>query len=203
MTQTRKNTPSPSPAEAALRRLLKSSPQDLWLETQRRSKGTQHDSLIHWMICQTECDFAVAVHAFYRSNPGQHLDLPRPLPTKPGPSDIFAQVLINWDLGYYRDHMLAVESRDVDPRQLVRINQKVMARPRASLPFLIPARFLDPKGGTPVQLPPHLSPDDAKHLWPLYAELGLRVPHAPPGMARKLAALKSLADRIRVPARAG
>ncbi|MEM9786588.1 MAG: hypothetical protein AAF801_08805 [Pseudomonadota bacterium] len=202
MTQKRTKPAPPSRADAALRRLLKSSPQDLWLDTIRRANGVEHDPLVHWMVCQTQCDFAVAVHAFYRSNPGQHLDLPRPLPTKPGPSDIFAQVLVNWDTGFYRNHNLAVERQDVDPRQLVRINQKVMARARGSLPFNIPRRFLDPKGGTPAQLPLHLSPDDASHLWPLYAELGLRVPQSPPGIPRKLAQIKTLLHKVRLPSRA-
>ncbi len=191
----------PSRAEVDLRRILKASPQDLWLETIRRTKGAEHDGLVHWMISQTGCDFAVAVHAFYRSDPGQHLDLPRPLPARPGPSDIFAQLLINWDLGYFRTHVLAVEREDVDPRQLVRINQKVMARARGSLPFNIPRRFLNPEGGLPLDLPPQLSPDEARHLWPLYAELGLRVQPAAPGIPRTVAKAKTLLHKIRIPSR--
>lgn len=203
MKQKTKNTLSPGSAEAALRRTLKSSPQELWLDTIRRTKGVAHDSLVHWMICQTQCDFAVAVHAFYRSDPGHHLDLPRPFPAKPGPSDIFAQLLINWDMGYFRTHNLAVEAQDVDARQLVRINQKVMARPRGSLPFSIPRRFLDPKGGKPMQMPAHLSPDDARNLWPIYAELGLRVPDAAPGLRRKIASAKRMMPKFRLPSRTG
>lgn len=177
----------PSVSETALRHILGPAPQDLWLDTIRRAKGPEHDGLIFWMLNQTQCDFAVAVHAFYRSDPSQHLDLPRPLPARPGPADIFAQVLLNWDTGYYRTHKLAVQNQDVDPRQLVRINQKVMARRRGSLPFSIPPRFLQPQGGEPAQVPAHLSPDDARHLWPLYADLGLRVPAAAPGLPRQVA----------------
>lgn len=196
-----KTTPTPSPSEAALRKVLKSAPQDLWLDTIRRTNGPAHDTLIFWMINQTQCDFAVAVHAFYRSDPGKFLDLPRPLPAKPEPADIFAQLLINWDTGYYRTHNLAVENQDADPRQLVRINQKVMARPRASLPFSIPKRFLDPKGGMTFTLPPDLSPDYAKHLWPLYAALGLQVPPAAPGLRRKIARAAELLQVIKLPRR--
>lgn len=195
------NQSDPITAQAALHRVLKSAPQDLWLETIRRTKGAMHDELVHWMINQTQCDFAVAVHAFYRSNPGKFLDQPRPLPAKPGPSDIFAQLLINWDTGFYRTHHLAVEKQDADPGQLVRIGQKVMARPRASLPFCVPKRFLDPKGGVPIALPPNLSPDHAKHLWPIYAELGLRVPPTAPGIRRKTAAAKAMLRKIRLPKR--
>lgn len=196
-----KPRPNISSPEAALCRILKSSPQDLWLDTIRRTKGVEHDGLIFWMINQTQCDFAVAVHAFYRANPGQFLDQPRPLPVKPGPSDIFAQLLINWDIGYYRTHNLAVEKQDVDPRHLVRIGQKVMARPRASLPFSIPKRFLDPKGGDPYVLASSISPDDAKHLWPLYAALDLRVPFAAPGLPRKIARIKEFLPAIKLPRR--
>lgn len=187
MTQNQR-TPLPNQsAEAALRRVLKDAPQDLWLDTIRRTKGRMHDRLIHWMICQTQCDFAIAVHAFYKADPAHHLDLPRPLPAKPGPSDIFAQLLVNWDMGYYRTHNLAVEARDVETRQLVRINQKVMARPRGSLPFRIPARFLDPQGGQRMRLSADQSPDNARHLWPLYAALDLAVPDTAPGVSRKVA----------------
>ncbi|WP_341368057.1 hypothetical protein [Yoonia sp. BS5-3] len=182
---------APTKAETALQRVLKSAPQELWLDTIRRCKGPQHDGLISWMINQPQCDFAVAVHAFYRSDPGHYLDLPRPLPTAPEPSDIFAQLLINWDAGYYRDHQLAVDKRDIDPRQLVRINQKIAARPPGSLPFSVPKRFLDPVGGAARLLPPSLSPDNARHLWPIYAQLGLQVPPSAPGIRRTLAALSA------------
>jgi hypothetical protein len=192
MTQAPSSIENPTASEAALHRVLKSAPQDLWLDTIRRTKGAEHDGLIFWMLNQPQCDFAIAVHAFYRSDPGMHLDIPRPLPARPGPSDLFAQVLLNWDTGYYRTHDLAIEKQDVDPRLLVRIGQKVMARPRGSLPFNIPPRFLQPQGGRPAQVPPHLSPDDAKHLWPLYANLGLRVPPAAPGLKRKIAKVRDL-----------
>ena len=199
MTQTHKTNPAPSAAEAAVRRVLKSAPQELWLDTIRRTQGAAHDGLVFWMINQTQCDFAVAVHAFYRSDPGQYLDLLRPLPAQPGPDDIFAQVLMNWDTGYYRTHDLAVSNQDVEPRQLVRLNQKVMARPQASLPYSIPKRFLDPKGGMSFTLAPALSPDDAKHLWPLYAKLGLQVPPAAPGIRRKLAVAKDWLNIVKLP----
>jgi hypothetical protein len=109
--------------------------------------------------------------------------------------------LVNWDTGYYRTHTLAVEKQDVERRQLIQINQKVIARPRGSLPFSIPQQFLDPKGGEPVQMSPHLSPDEAKHLWPLYAKLGLRVPTSAPGVRRKLAKAKALLQKVPLPNR--
>ena len=201
MKQTSKQNQNSDASEAGLRRVLKSAPQELWLDTIRRTKGPQHDSLVFWMIKQMQCDFAIAVHAFYRSDPNQYLDLPRPLPAKPGPSDIFAQLLVNWDTGYYRSHTLVVQKQDVDTRQLVQINQKVMARPRGSLPFSIPRQFLDPKGGEFVQLPPHLSPDEAKHLWPLYAKLGLHVPTSAPGLRRKFANTKAMFQKVQLPSR--
>jgi len=202
MSQIRTKPLFPNHTEETLRNILKSSPQELWLETIRRTRGPEHDTLVHWMISQTQCDFAVAVHAFFRSDPGQYLDMPRPLPTRPGPSDIFAQLLLNWDTGYYRLDQLAVERQDVDPHLLVRINQKVMARARGSLPFNIPRRFLDPEGGSPSQLAAHLSPDESVHLWPIYSELGLRVHKAPPGLARKLAHVRDFFFRFGVPSRA-
>lgn len=191
------NSPKPSENEIRLRRILKSSPQDLWLETLRRAQGTKHDGLIYWMLNQTECDFAVAVNAFYRSNPAQFLDMPRPLLQRPGPSDIFALVLLNWDTGSYRTHQLEVATIDVDSRLIARVRQKAMAHPHGSLPFRIPQRFLEPTGGTPVKLPRHLMPDEAQHLWPLFRDLGLAVDAIPPGIGRKIMRARSLFRRIR------
>ncbi|WP_296426894.1 hypothetical protein [Yoonia sp.] len=183
-------------AQTALQRALKTAPQDLWLDTIRRTTPGRHDELIFWMLNRTECDFAVAVHAFYQTNPAHHLDNPVPLPMHPTASDIFSLVLLNWDKGYFRTHTLSVESQDAEPRSIACMNQKVMARPRGSLPFTIPAKFLKPQGGTPVDLPPHLSPDNAAHLWPLYAALGLRVPAVPPGLSRRMARAKGVFDKI-------
>lgn len=183
--------------EIQLRQLLKTSPQDLWLDTLRRTRGPEHRGLVYWMLSQTECDFAVATHAFYRCNPANHLDNPRPLPLRPQPSDLFALILLNWDTGSYRTHRLKVEAQDADPRAIARIRQKVMAHPQGSLPFKIPGQFLEPSGGSPIKLPPHLLPDEAPHLWSLYTELGLDVDAAAPGIARKVARAKSLFQRIR------
>lgn len=185
-----------SPEEIILRRVLKASPQDLWLDTIRRTQTSQHDGLVYWMLNQTECDFSIAVHAFYRSDPAQHLDDPKPLPSRPGASDIFASVLLNWDTGSYRSHKLMLTDIDVPPRELARVNQKVMARPRGSLPFNIPSRFLNPEGGVALSLSQHILPDNARHLWPLYDALGLRVPDAPPGIRRKLAQTKRLLKKV-------
>lgn len=184
-------------SEIILRRVLRSAPQDLWLDTIRRTQGPQHDGLIYWMLNQTECDFAVACHAFYRSNPAQHLDNPRPLPSRPGPEDIFALVLLNWDTGSYRTHRLMVDPVDANPRMVARINQKVMARPSGSLPFRIPQKFLTPVGGTPMSVPQYLSADNARHLWPVYNDLGLKVAKTPPGIARQMARAKSLLIKIK------
>ncbi|WP_168769212.1 hypothetical protein [Yoonia maricola] len=180
-----------------LRRILKSAPQDLWLDTVRRTKGPEHDGLVYWMLSQTECDFAIAVHAFYRSDPAQYLDNPRPLPQRPGSSDLFALVLLNWDTGSYRTHRLQVDSSDAEPRIIARVRQKVMAHPQGALPFKIPQRFLEPAGGAPIKVPPHLLPNEAPHLWSLFAELGLDVDAAPPGFARKKAWVKSLFKKFR------
>ena len=176
-----------SESEIILRRVLKSSPQSLWLDTIRRTRGPEHDTLVYWMLNQTECDFAVAVHAFYRSKPADHLDDPRPLPTRPGPSEIFALVLHNWDTGSYRTHRLKVENVDVNARTLTRVNQKAMARQRGTMPFTIPSRLLQPIGGSVVPVPPYMLPSEASHLWPLYHDMGMRVPDTPPGIRRKLA----------------
>ncbi len=185
-----------STAEAALRRVLKTAPQDLWLDTIRRTRGQTHNQLIFWMLSQTECDFAVAVHAFYRSDPGYHLDNPKALSPRPGPDDIFDLALLNWDKGYYRAHKLQLGQRDIHHRTLARINQKAMARPRGSLPFNIPARFLQPDGGAPLALPPHLNPDNAAHLWSLYNTLGLHVPSAAPGLSRRMAKAKNVLNMM-------
>ena len=183
-------------SEIILRRILKTSPQDLWLDTIRRAHDDKHNTLIYWMLNQTECDFAIAAHAFYRADPTKYLDEPMPLPSRPGPSDIFAFILLNWDIGSYRTHQLAVEEKDAPSRLVARVNQKVMVRPRSSLPFNIPERFLRPEGGRRMQLPPYQSPENARHLWPIYAKLGLDVPAAAPGFKRKLAQAKTLFARL-------
>lgn len=182
--------------DIALRRILKDAPQDLWLDTIRRAKADQHDGLVYWMLNQTECDFAIAVHAFYRSDPARYLDNPAPLPVRPGPSDIFACVLLNWDTGSYRTHKLRVEEVDAPARILSRVNQKAMARPRGSLPFNIPQRFLQPNGGVPLHLPAHLCPDNAHHLWPVYHGLGLNVPESAPGLKRNVARVKVILKKL-------
>ncbi len=194
------NTSKPklTDAEINLRQTLKAAPQDLWLETLRRAPGPEHDSLVYWMLNQTECDFAIAVHAFYRSNPASFLDNARPLPLRPGPSDIFALVLLNWDTGSYRTHRLQVDPVDVDKRTIARINQKVMAHPNGSLPFKIPQRFLQPNGGTALHVPPHMHPDDAPHLWLLFHEMGLDVDQHPPGFARQIRRAKSMFQKLRI-----
>lgn len=183
-------------AATALKRILKAAPQDLWLETIRRATGTAHDDLVHWMLNQPACDFAVAVHAFYRSDPAHHLDHPRPLPPRPDASQIFAQVLRNWDTGFYRTHRLEVGSEDAGPRAIRRLNQKLLAWPRGALPFTIPSAFLAPEGGMPIDLPRHLSPDDAAHLWPIYKALGLRIHPVAPGLRRHVARATGLLNKV-------
>ncbi len=185
-----------SHSEVTLRRILRNAPQDLWLDTIRRTRSDAHNGLVYWMLSQPECDFAVAAHAFYRSNPAFYLDNPKPLKLRPGPADIFALVLINWDTGYFRTHKLKVETDDAHPRVLSRLHQKLLAFPRGSLPFTIPEELLHPEGGTPAQVPAHLSPDDAAHLWPIYAELGLRVPDTAPGIKRRMAQAKGLLKKV-------
>ena len=191
----RPTNPKISDAEIILRRVLKSSPQALWLDTIRRTKRCTHTSLIQWMLNQTACDFAVAANAFYQSDPVGLLDNPKPLPQRPQANEILAQVLLNWDTGSYRSHTLMLEPVDVQPRAISRLNQKVMARPRGSLPFMIPDRFLHPQGGTQMELPHYISPSDAHHLWPLYHELGMDVPCTPPGLKRRIARIKNFFQR--------
>ena len=176
-------------SEYAVRQILKGAPQDLWLDTVRRARFAAHNSLVSWMINQPECDFAVAVHAFYRSNPAQHLDAPKALPPRPTQDEIFAQCLINWDTGSFRTHRLKVEECDAPLRQISRLHQKVIARPRGSLPFQIPLRFLEPKGGETLKLSAHLNPEDAPDLWAKYSAAGLEVPRTAPGLPRKLAGI--------------
>lgn len=178
---------SASQPESALRKILKDAPQNLWLDTVRRARFATHNSLVAWMLDQPECDFAVAVHAFYRSNPAQHLDAPKALPARPNADEIFAQCLINWDTGSYRTHRLKVEECDAPLRQISRLHQKVIARPRGSLPFHIPQRFLEPKGGIPLELPEHMNPENAPDLWKIYTAAGLTVPNTAPGLPRKFA----------------
>ncbi len=178
-----------SQSENAIRRVLKGAPQDLWLDTIRRARFASHNSLISWMLCQPECDFAVAVHAFYRSNPAQYLDTPIAVPPHPSSDQIFARCLINWDTGYFRTHRLKVEECDAPLRQISRIHQKVIARQRGSLPFRIPLRFLDPKGGKPLQLSENLNPENAPDLWAMYADARLDVPSAAPGFTRKFSGI--------------
>jgi len=187
-----------SDSEVALRRALKGAPQDLWLDTIRRTRSDAQNGLIYWMLSQPECDFAIAVHAFYRSNPAVHLEDPKPLPPRPGPSNIFAQVLLNWDTGSFRTHYLKVEPIDAHPRVIARLNKQIAAYPRGSLPFTIPNAFLNPDGGLPVQVPPHMSPDDSAHLWPHYADLGLRVPDTAPGMPRRIEWAKGIWNKVRM-----
>lgn len=151
----------------------------------RRTRNGMHDELIYWMLNQTECDFAVAAHAFYNSDPAYFLDNPRP-PPRPGPGQAFAQVIVNWDKGFYRSHKLRLDSRDAHPSDVSRVRQKIIAHPRGSLPFLIPTRFVDLAGGKQTALPDHLSPDNARNLWPIYSALQLRVPPTAPGLSRML-----------------
>ena len=82
------------------------------------------------------------------------------------------------------------------PRVLARLNQKVLVHPRASLPFQIPKELLDPKGGVPAQVPTRQSPDNAPHLWPIYADLGLQVPDTAPGIQRRVDKAKDLLKKI-------
>ncbi|PUB17004.1 hypothetical protein [Yoonia sediminilitoris] len=180
----------------ALKRILKTAPQDLWLDTARRATSKMHNPLIHWMLAQPECDFSVAVHAFYRSNPVLRIGQGRPLPPRPDHTEIFAQTLLNWDKGFYRNHAIAVGPEDITSRATKRIRQKLMAWPKGALPFKVPSRFLSPSGGAPIDLPAHLNPNDAAHLWPLYNRLGLRVPAAAPGLPRRLARAKDLLDLV-------
>ncbi|WP_106746531.1 hypothetical protein [Yoonia maritima] len=190
MYSTRRKHDQPN-ADLSIRHVLKGAPQDLWLDTIRRAKYASHNTLISWMLSQPECDFAIAVHAFYRSNPAKHLDDPKPLPAHPEPDDIFSRVLIQWDIGFYRTHRLAVEERDAPLRQIARLNQKIIARPRGSLPFQVPARFLEPKGGTTLSLPAHLSPTAVHNIWKKYADAGLDVPASAPGLPRQIAQIKN------------
>lgn len=183
-------------ADTALRRILRSAPQDLWLDMLRRADTARHADLIHWMLNRTECDFAVALHAFYRSDPISHLTDPLPLPQRPEPTQHFATILRNWDTGFYRTHRLQLEAQDVDPRTVRRVNQKLMAWPRGALPFHIPAKFLDLTGGAPVALPPHLDPNEARHLWEIYRTLGLRVRRSAPGLSRRFARVGKALSKI-------
>lgn len=193
--------PKLSENERAVRQLLKSSPQDLWLDTLRRTRSTEHCALVYWMLCQPECDFAVAVHAFYRCNPTEHLDNPRPLPARPGPCEIFALILRNWETGSYRTHRLKVEAVDADPRIVSRVRQKMMIYPEGTLPFTIPPAFIEPTGGSPVKVPTHLQPNEIRTIWTLFSDLGLKVHKSPPGFARKIAGLQLLFARLRQGAR--
>ena len=183
-------------SEAALRRALKKAPQDLWLDTVRRTRGEKHQRLLYWMLSQPECDFAVAASAFYRSNPLAHITHPKPLTPRPGATNLFALVLLNWDTGSFRNHQLRIDQNDVAPDMLVKLQEAYQAHPRGSLPFQIPAALLDPKGGMPMQVPAHLSPDDAPQLWPLFRHLGLAVPIEPPGMKRRLGQAKDLLRKV-------
>ena len=181
---------------ATLRRILKSAPQDLWLDTIRRTTDGVHNDLVHWMLDQPECDFAIAAYAFYRSDPVIKLSDPQPLRPRPDISETFAQVLLNWDVGFYRTHKLSLEESDISARTISRLRQKLLAWPKGALPFTIPARLLDTQGGEPVQLPAHMSPDHASHLWVLYRALGLRVHPTKPGLRRHVAKATGLLTKV-------
>jgi hypothetical protein len=185
-----------SASEVKLRRILRDAPQDLWLETIRRTRSDAHNGLIYWMLSQPECDFAIAAHAFYRSNPAAQLDNPKPLPLRPSASNIFALVLINWDTGFFQTHKLKVEAVDVHPRVLAGVQEKMLGHPRGSLPFSIPRQLLTLDGGTPAYVSPTLSPDDAIHLWAIFADLGLQVPDTAPRMKRRLEQAKGLLKKV-------
>lgn len=185
-----------SQSEVALRRALKGAPQDLWLDTIRRTRSDAQNGLIYWMLSQPECDFAIAVHAFYRSDPIFHVDNPKPLPPRPGPSNLFALVLLNWDTGSFRTQLLKVEPEDAHPRVVTALREKIDSLPRGALPFNIPKPFVEPQGGSHAQVPPHLSPDDAAHLWPLYADLGMRVPETAPGMKRRVEWARDMLKKV-------
>ncbi len=186
-----------SDSEFRLRNLLKRAPQDLWLDTIRRTRGDAHNGLIYWMLSQPQCDFAVAAHAFYRGNPANHVDNPQPLPARPGPDNLFAVVLFNWDTGSFRTHKLKAEAQDAHPRMIARLNQKLLVHQHGNLPFRIPPEFQRPEGGQPLQVPAHLSPDDNPQIWALYADLGLQVPDDPPGFRRKIAKIRDVLRRLR------
>lgn len=185
-----------SQSEFRLRNLLKHAPQDLWLDTIRRTRGDAHNGLIYWMLSQPQCDFAIAAHAFYRSNPVHYVENPQPLPARPGPDNIFGVVLFNWDTGSYRTHRLKVETQDVHPRMVTRLNQKLLVHAAGHLPFRIPPELLRPEGGQPAQVPAYLSPDDSPHIWSLYADLGMQVPETPPGFRRHMALARALLRKI-------
>ena len=197
----RKSVPIParvkvSGSEVKLRRILRESPQDLWLDTIRRTRSDAHNSLIFWMLNQPECDFSIAVHAFYRSDPILHIDNPKPLSLRAGADNLFAVVLVNWDTGFFRSHNLKVEPVDAHPRIVSRLNERIAEVPRGELPFNIPRKMLDPTGGEAALVPQHLSPDDTAHLWPLYTDLGLRVPDVEPGLTRRMERAKSILRKV-------
>ncbi|MGJ8622929.1 MAG: hypothetical protein ACSHW1_09130 [Yoonia sp.] len=184
-----------SDRDVALRRILRNAPQDLWLDTIRRTTGDRHNTLIYWMLSQPECDFAVAAHAFYRCNPASYLQDPAPLATRPGPAQIFAVVLKNWEIGYYRTHNLRLEALDIDPDLQKRLHDELKAQ--SALPFTIPQEILYPAAsGKLVRLSSSQSPNDAPHLWPLYAKLGLQVSDTAPGLKRRVAQAKGFLKRV-------
>jgi hypothetical protein len=185
-----------SNSEVSLRRMLRDAPQDLWLETIRRTRGDAHNNLIFWMLSQPECDFAIAAHAFYRSDPVFQINNPNPLSPRPGADNLFAVVLVNWDTGFFRTHNLRVETNDVHPRVMARLNDKMQDHPRGSLPFQIPKKLLDPEGGNTAVVPPHFSPDNVQHIWALYADLGLQVPDTAPGIPRRVEQAKGLLKMV-------
>lgn len=175
----------------ALQEILKDAPQDLWLMTAFRTQSAIHDPLIHWMLDQTQCDFSIALWAFYRSEPCQYLEDPVPLPTHPDHSQIFAQLLRNWDTGFYRTHELAV---DVDQRYRSRLKQKLLAWPRGALPFSVPSAFLESEGGRTIQLPAHYDPDTVPHIRAVFDACDLRL--ATPGRLNATAVVRDLFRRL-------
>ena len=185
-----------SESEFRLRNLLKNAPQDLWLDTIRRTRGDAHNGLIYWMLSQPQCDFAVAAHAFYRTNPSNFVDNPQPLPARPGPDNLFAVVLFNWDTGSYRSHDLKVTAKDAHPRMIARLNQKLLVYEKGTLPFRIPRELQRPEGGQNLHVPTQLSPDENPAIWSLYADLGLDVPDSPPGFLRRLSRVRNLLKRV-------
>jgi hypothetical protein len=184
-----------SASEMKLRCILRDAPQDLWLETIRRTRCDAHNGLIHWMLSQPECDFVIAAHAFYRSNPAAHLDNLTPLPLRPSTSNIFALALINWDTGFSGPKNSRWKPSMFTPA-CSQVFKKILGHPRGALAFNTPKQLLTLEGGSPAYVLRPLSPDGTIHLWAIFADLGLQVPDTAPGMKRWLEQAKGLLKKV-------
>lgn len=149
---------------------LRGKPQDVWLEMAGILNWDNAGRVFEWMVSQPECDRAVAARLLWLSSLAK---LPDSAAALPGEGRrIGAQILGNWDNGFYRDSKLALSLEDVsgivsDYRQ------------RSSSAVKIPSEFLGPFHGRKPRLRRRDDPTSNPQVWDLCANLGSEVGRRP------------------------